>query len=87
MIIINEEFSIQGSPHGWTLHRNYMSRPKDGSEPKKTSRRTYHATLRQACAALIDQSVESCPRARKIVQKLDNLLEELLAHAEENNDE
>jgi hypothetical protein len=82
MIVINDEFSIQNTPQCWTLHQNYLSKPKDGTEPKMTSKRTYHATLRQACGALIDQSLDDCSRARSILRKMDVLLEELIAYAE-----
>jgi len=83
MIVINEEFSIQNNSQGWTLHQNYMSKPKGDSKAKMTSKRTYHATLRQACSALIDQSFHDCSRARKIIRKMDDLLEELVSAAEE----
>ena len=28
MIVINDEFSIQNNPYGWTLNQYYMSKPK-----------------------------------------------------------
>jgi len=88
MIVINDEFSIQNSPQCWILHQHYMSKPKDGSEAKMTSKRTYHATLRQACSALIDQSLHDCSRARSILRRMDDLLEELVAKVEkEKNNE
>jgi len=83
MIVINDEFSIQNNPYGWTLNQYYMSKPKkEGEAPKRTAKLTYHATLRQACSALIDQSMHDCTRARKILRKMDDLLEELVAVAE-----
>ena len=82
MIKINSEFSIHSDGNCWQVLRKRNGINKKTKEPCVSEKRTYHATLRQACNAVVEQSVEKCVKVRKILETMDELQADLLELAE-----
>ena len=71
MIIFSERFSFERDPWCWVLSEwtNSICR-KDGS-PKRTRRKTYHATIKQLADTILDRSSGDC----QSIEELKNLFD------------
>ena len=69
MIKINETFSVEKDKYQWLLIET-----KDGlnklKEPIKTTRTTYHGTLKQCCKVMMESVVGECESVQQIVDAL-----------------
>ena len=86
MIPVDKSFSFQRTADCWILHHHYMSSPKEG-EPKKVSKKTYHGTLQQACATLVDKSLSDVPRVRLMMESMHELQTTLEEYVNEKQKE
>ena len=69
MIRINEDFETFRDQYCWHLvHWTNTTHPK--AKNKRTSRTTYHATLEQVCAAVIDRSAGELEDLKSIIELL-----------------
>ena len=69
MIKINETFSVEKDKYQWQLIET-----KDGlsklQEPIKTTRTTYHETLKQCCNEIANRMMGECDSVKEIVDAL-----------------
>lgn len=71
MIKINETFSVEKDKYQWLLIET-----KDGlsklKEPIKTTRTTYHGTLKQCCKAMMEHVAGECETVKEMLTEIDN---------------
>lgn len=73
MIKINEQFEIR--PYltygGWEMTEYYPGQDKDG-QPATRKRKTYHATIQQACKTAINRCAAGCESLEELMELLDS---------------
>ena len=72
MIKINEDFEFERDTYGWQLHQYRDGMNKKTGEPTRTKSTTYHASIYQICAAVIDRSAGGCKSMEDLRQLLND---------------
>ena len=76
MIKFNDRFSCERDKYQWILTETYSGVDKK-NKPKKHSRATYHGSLKQVCAYVVDKTAGGCNAAEEIKTVLGNAINEL----------
>tara|TARA_R110000850_G_scaffold269167_3_gene401048 strand:- start:10257 stop:10532 length:276 start_codon:yes stop_codon:yes gene_type:complete len=71
MIKINDKFSTEKDKYQWLLHELNDGVSKTG-EAIKTTRTTYHPSLKMVCRAIADRQAGECESVKEILTELDN---------------
>ena len=87
MFKIGENMLIESGVDCYTLRYSYMGKPckRDGvvRDAKMQTKKTYHATLRQACKYAIDNLASECDSVEKLIRLLDEAEEILVSKCKE----
>lgn len=76
-------FTAQRDKHQWVVIELYDGKDKKGN-PKQHSKESYHATLKQVCAYVVDVTAGHAQGAEEMLVMLENA-EKLLCDAAEDN--
>lgn len=70
MIKFSEDFECEQDPHQWVLYEWYIGKAKDGKEPKRQCKTTYHGSLYQVCDTVIDRQAGKCTSMLELMNML-----------------
>ena len=75
-IKITERFTVRRDSYQWILSHYYEGKDKDGN-PAEKSKQTYHATIKQCCAKILELKAEKCETVEQIIDLYENAVEKL----------
>lgn len=83
---LNDRFTLKRDAHSWELVEHWMTSPRKG-DPRPASRSTWHATMCQACEAVLDRTAGDCETAEALKQTLAQAVAEIREIFGVENDE